>query len=88
MARRTPTQSRRQQQKNNRVIKTATAMIVNKIRTIIIGTKKRFRKLSPYYNPYKSSAKNKAYFILDTVFKVQSPWCHCLQNTSPIAFSL
>ena len=39
MTRRTPTQSRKQQQKNNRTIKTATAMILNKIGTIIIGTK-------------------------------------------------
>ena len=35
-------------------------MIVIKIAIIIIGTKILFRKSSPYHNPYKFSAKNKA----------------------------
>ena len=39
ITRRTPTQLHRQQQKNNRIIKVATSMIVNKVGTIIIGTK-------------------------------------------------
>ena len=63
-------------------------MIVMKVGTLISGTKIvsinqvliTIRK-----NPIVRIKQNA---ISDTVFNVQSPWRHCLQNTSPIILSL
>ena len=74
--------------KNKRVMETATTMIEMKEETIIIGTKivsVNQVLITIRLNPV---ARIKQNAISDTVFNVQSPWHHCLQSTSPIIFSL
>ena len=69
-------------------MKMATAVIVMKVETIIIGTKivSVNQVLTTIrLNPVEKIKQNA---ISDTVFNVQSPWCRCLQSTSPVIFSL
>ena len=69
-------------------MKTATIMIEMKVQTIIIGTKivsVNQVLITIRLNPV---ARIKQNAISDTVFNVQSPWCRCLQSTSPVIFSL
>ena len=69
-------------------MKMATAVIVMKVETIIIGTKivSVNQVLTTIrLNPVEKIKQNA---ISDTVFNVQSPWCHCLQSTSPIYINI
>ena len=74
--------------KCNRVIKTAAAMIVMEIVTIIICTKFVFENQDLIIVRTNPVVRIKKDAISGAVFKVQSPWRHCLQSTSPIVFSL
>ena len=67
---------------------TATAMIVMKIITIIIGSKIVFvnQVLITICRSQVETVNQNA--LSDTVFNVQSSWCHRLQSASPIVFSL
>ena len=69
-------------------MKTATTMIEMKVETIIIGTK--IVSVNQVHITIRLSpvARIKQNAISDTVFNVQSPWCYCLQSTSPMIFSL
>ena len=66
--------------KHNRITEMATAMIVMKIVTIIIGTK------IISVNQVLITIHRNA--LSDTVFNVQCPWHPWLQSASPIVFSL
>ena len=70
-------------------METAATMIEMKVETIIIiGTKivsVNQVHITIRLNPVARIRQNS---ISDTVFNVQSPWCHCLESTSPIVFSL
>ena len=69
-------------------MKTATTVIEMKVEKIIIGTKIISINqvlITIRLNPV---ARIKQHAISDTVFNIQSPWCHCLQSISPIIFSL
>ena len=69
-------------------MKTATTMIEMKVETIIIGTKivtVNQVLMTICLNPV---ARIKQNTISDTLFNVQSPWCHCLKSISPIIFSV
>ena len=63
-------------------------MIVMKIVIIIIGTK--IVSINQVLIRIRTNPviRIKQIAILGTVFNVQSPMHHCLQNTSPIVFSL
>ena len=66
----------------------ATTMMEMKEETIIIGTKivsVNQVLITSCLNPV---ARTKQNTISDTIFNVQSQWCHCLQSISPIVFSL
>ena len=70
-------------------MKTAATMIEMKVETIIIGTKiisVNQVLITIRLNPVARIIQND---ISDTtVFTVQFPWCHRLQSTSSIVFSL
>ena len=66
-------------------MKTAAKLIEMKVETIIIGTK--IISVNQFLTTIGLSpvARIKQNAISDTVFNVQSPWCH---GTSPEVFSL
>ena len=88
MKRRTPTQSRRQQQQKQQSNKNGNSNGGDEKVAIIISTKIVFVNqvlITIRTNPVVRIMRN---VISDTVFNVQSPCGHCLQNTSPMDFSL
>ena len=69
-------------------MKKGTAMIVINVGALIIGTKIASVDqvlITIHTNPVVRITQNA---VSDTLFNVQSPWGHCLQNASPIIFSL
>ena len=69
-------------------MKTATAMVVMKVETIIMGNKIVSVSqvlITIRLNPVVRIKQNA---ISETAFNFQSPWRYCLQSTSPIVSSL